>query len=50
MFTFVMEGTVTLEGEGRTPYPLEAGDSPRRLDGTPSKKIDDKIAFMAKSC
>ncbi len=26
-FTFVMQGTVTLEGEGRDPYPLEAGDA-----------------------
>jgi quercetin dioxygenase-like cupin family protein len=27
LFTFVMEGTMTLEGEGRDPYPLEAGDA-----------------------
>jgi quercetin dioxygenase-like cupin family protein len=27
LFTFVMEGTMTLEGEGREPYPLEAGDA-----------------------
>jgi quercetin dioxygenase-like cupin family protein len=27
LFTFVMEGTMTLEGEGRAPYPLEAGDA-----------------------
>ncbi len=27
LFTFVMEGTVTLEGEGRDPFPLEAGDA-----------------------
>lgn len=27
MFTFVMEGTVTLEGEGRDPYDLAAGDA-----------------------
>lgn len=26
-FTFVMNGTVTLEGEGRDPYPLEEGDA-----------------------
>ena len=26
-FTFVMNGEVTLEGEGRTPYPLEQGDA-----------------------
>ncbi len=26
-FTFVMQGTVTLEGEGRDPYPLEQGDA-----------------------
>jgi len=26
-FTFVMKGSVTLEGEGRDPYPLEAGDA-----------------------
>lgn len=26
-FTFVMSGTVTLEGEGRDPYPLEEGDA-----------------------
>jgi quercetin dioxygenase-like cupin family protein len=26
-FTFVMHGSVTLEGEGRDPYPLEAGDA-----------------------
>ncbi|NDW46986.1 cupin domain-containing protein [Ruegeria sp. PrR005] len=27
LFTFVMNGTVTLEGEGRDPYPLEQGDA-----------------------
>jgi quercetin dioxygenase-like cupin family protein len=27
LFTFVMEGTMVLEGEGRDPYPLEAGDA-----------------------
>jgi quercetin dioxygenase-like cupin family protein len=27
LFTFVMEGTLTLEGEGRDPYHLEAGDA-----------------------
>ena len=27
MFTFVMDGTMTLEGEGRDPYPLEPGDA-----------------------
>ena len=27
LFTFVMEGTMMLEGEGRDPYPLEAGDA-----------------------
>lgn len=27
MFTFVMDGTMILEGEGRDPYPLEAGDA-----------------------
>ena len=27
LFTFVMEGTLTLEGEGCDPYPLEAGDA-----------------------
>ena len=27
LFTFVMEGSMTLEGEGRKPYPLEAGDA-----------------------
>lgn len=27
LFTFVMEGTMTLEGEGRDPYRLEAGDA-----------------------
>ena len=26
-FTFVMEGTMTLEGEGKAPYALEAGDA-----------------------
>ncbi|GAA6193148.1 cupin domain-containing protein [Phaeobacter sp. NW0010-22] len=26
-FTFVMQGTVILEGEGRDPYPLEQGDA-----------------------
>ena len=26
-FTFVMEGKMTLEGEGKEPYPLEAGDA-----------------------
>jgi len=26
-FTFVMEGRMTLEGEGKTPYELEAGDA-----------------------
>lgn len=26
-FTFVMQGTVTLEGEGRAPYALEVGDA-----------------------
>jgi len=26
-FTFVMAGTVTLEGEGRSPYDLEEGDA-----------------------
>ena len=26
-FTFVMEGTMTLEGEGKDPYPLAAGDA-----------------------
>ncbi|MDG1471963.1 MAG: cupin domain-containing protein [Ascidiaceihabitans sp.] len=27
LFTFVMDGTMTLEGEGRDPYPLEPGDA-----------------------
>ncbi|ASM73153.1 MULTISPECIES: cupin domain-containing protein [Roseobacteraceae] len=27
LFTFVMDGTMTLEGEGREPYNLEAGDA-----------------------
>ncbi|MCE8545448.1 cupin [Ruegeria pomeroyi] len=27
LFTFVMNGTVTLEGEGRDPFPLEQGDA-----------------------
>jgi quercetin dioxygenase-like cupin family protein len=27
LFTFVMDGTVTLEGEGRDPYALEPGDA-----------------------
>ena len=27
LFTFVMEGTMTLEGEGREPFALEAGDA-----------------------
>ncbi len=27
LFTFVLEGNLTLEGEGRDPYPLEAGDA-----------------------
>ena len=27
LFTFVMEGTMVLEGEGSDPYPLEAGDA-----------------------
>ena len=27
LFTFVMEGTVTLEGEGRDPHALSAGDA-----------------------
>jgi quercetin dioxygenase-like cupin family protein len=27
LFTFVMHGTLTLEGEGRDPYPLEPGDA-----------------------
>ena len=26
-FTFVMEGTMTLEGEGKDPYSLAAGDA-----------------------
>jgi quercetin dioxygenase-like cupin family protein len=26
-FTFVMEGTMTLHGEGKDPYPLAAGDA-----------------------
>ncbi|MEL6100506.1 MAG: cupin domain-containing protein [Pseudomonadota bacterium] len=27
LFTFVLDGTMTLEGEGRTPQPLQAGDA-----------------------
>lgn len=27
LFTFVMEGSLTLEGDGRDPYPLQAGDA-----------------------
>lgn len=27
LFTFVMEGTITLEGEGKEPFQLEAGDA-----------------------
>ncbi len=27
LFTFVMDGQMTLEGDGRDPYPLEAGDA-----------------------